>query len=122
PRERGGERLPHEREVVGDEHSGHRCLLCMGRSLRDVCEEGAKALRFFDVNVLAKTLRELARSAASFAVGRAPGHEQSRVRHPTSMRGHLVNAESDFGPRQARRRIRVLIAVLAGATLLALAT
>jgi len=32
-----------------------------------------------------------------------------------------VNAESDFGPRQARRRIRVLIAVLAGATLMALA-
>src|SRR5207244_10773045 len=78
--------------------------------------------RVFDVNILAKTLRELARSAASFAVGRTPGHEQSRVRHPTSMRGHLVNAESDFGPRQARRRIRVLIAVLAGATLLALAT
>ena len=32
-----------------------------------------------------------------------------------------MNAESDFGPRQARRRIRVLIAVLAGATLMALA-
>ena len=32
-----------------------------------------------------------------------------------------MNAESDFGPRQARRRIKFLIAVLAGATLLALA-
>ena len=97
------------------------CLLSMGGSLRDPCEEGAKTVRFFDVNVLVQTLRDLATSAAAFAVGRKGGQEQDRVRHPTSMRGHLVNAESDFGPRQARRRIRVLIAVLAGATLMALA-
>jgi cytochrome c peroxidase len=93
----------------------------MGRSVRDACEEAAKTVRFFDVNVLAQTLRDLATSAANFAVGPHTGTgAESRTPPDIHERTHLVNAESEFGPRQARR-IKFLIAVLAGATLLALA-